>query len=79
MRNRNAVVVAGAKASWGEVGRAIVVLRPSYRFDQAALLAYGRERLARYKLPKSVVVVDSIPKTAAGKVDRLLLQQQYGA
>jgi fatty-acyl-CoA synthase len=63
---------------WGEVGRAIVVLRPDQRFDPAALLAYGRERLARYKLPKSVVVVDSIPKTAAGKVDRLLLQQQYG-
>jgi fatty-acyl-CoA synthase len=63
---------------WGEVGRAIVVLRPDQRFDPAALLAYGRERLARYKLPKSVVVVDSIPKTAAGKVDRLVLQQQYG-
>ncbi|MDZ4720478.1 MAG: long-chain fatty acid--CoA ligase [Roseiflexaceae bacterium] len=67
-----------ADPTWGEVGRAIIVVRPTHRFDQAAFLAYGRERLAGYKLPKSVVVVDSIPKTAAGKVDRLWLKQQYG-
>lgn len=72
-------LIGVADPIWGEVGRAIVVLRPGHRFDQAALLAYGRERLARYKLPKSVVVVDSIPKTAAGKVDRRFLQEQYGS
>lgn len=64
--------------TWGEVGRALVVLRPGSRFDRESFLAYGRKRLARYKLPKSVVVVDTLPKTAAGKVDRRLLQEQYG-
>jgi fatty-acyl-CoA synthase len=64
--------------TWGEVGRALVVIRPGHTIEQEDLLSYGRERLARYKLPKSMVVVDSLPRTAAGKIDRLLLQQRYG-
>ena len=74
-----AVVLIGVPdEKWGEVGRAIVVLRDSERPDPEALLQYARERLARYKVPKSVVYVQSLPMTGAGKVDKLALQQQYG-
>jgi fatty-acyl-CoA synthase len=61
---------------WGEVGRAVVVARGA--LDPEALLAFLRERLARYKVPKSVVVVDALPRTAAGKLDRRALSARHG-
>lgn len=64
--------------TWGEVPRAIVVARPGARLDPDDLLAFGRERLARFKLPKSMVVVDSLPRTGAGKIDKELLKKLYG-
>lgn len=62
---------------WGEVGRAIVV--PRGALDPAALLEFLRERLARYKVPKSVVLVDALPRTAAGKLDKRALSALHGA
>ena len=43
-----------------------------------AILAYCRERLAKYKVPKRVVFVDALPLTGAGKVDKRTLQERYG-
>lgn len=63
--------------TWGEVGRAIVVPAAN---DASAddLLDYARERLAGYKVPKSVVFVDELPQTGAGKVDKQALEERYG-
>lgn len=46
--------------------------------DEAGLIAFLRERLARYKVPKSVVFVDALPKTGAGKIDKKALVERYG-
>jgi acyl-CoA synthetase (AMP-forming)/AMP-acid ligase II len=51
---------------WGEVGRAVVVRRGSVTADE--LLAFLRDRLAGYKVPKSVRFVDELPRSATGKV-----------
>ncbi len=56
---------------WGEVGRAVVVARGI--LDPADLLAFMRARRAGYKIPKSVVQQDALPRTAAGKLDRRTL------
>ncbi|RME10045.1 MAG: long-chain fatty acid--CoA ligase, partial [Ardenticatenia bacterium] len=64
---------------WGEVGRAVVVCRAGQSLTAEALLAWLRERLAGYKVPKSVVFVDELPKTGAGKVDKQALVRQFGA
>ncbi len=66
-----AAVVGVPHETWGEVGRAFIVVAAGY--DEAALRAYLAERLARYKLPRSIVVVDALPLTAIGKIDKKLL------
>ncbi len=53
---------------WGEVPVAVIVRRPDAPLDTAAILALFEDRLARFKHPKRIVFVDSLPKTALGKV-----------
>jgi len=68
-----AALIGVADAKWGEVGRAFVVLRPGHSLAEADLLAYLRERLAGYKVPKSVIFLPELPKTGAGKIDKKVL------
>jgi acyl-CoA synthetase (AMP-forming)/AMP-acid ligase II len=55
-------------AKYGEEVAAAVVLRGNA--DEAELIAHCRERLAAFKVPKSIYLVTSIPRTASGKVQR---------
>jgi fatty-acyl-CoA synthase len=62
------VVVTGVEdAEFGQRLRAHVVRRPGAEVDETQLLAHVRERLARYKLPREVVFLEEIPRTATGK------------
>ncbi len=61
---------------WGEVGRAVVVLKPGARLDEAAVLAYCNGKLASYKMPRSVVFVDALPRNATGKLLKRELRDQ---
>jgi len=70
---REIAVVGVPDAHWGEVGRAYVVLAAGARLDPEALHAFGRARLARFKLPASFVAVPALPRTASGKVQKHLL------
>lgn len=63
---------------WGEAGRAVVVLKPGEELSQEELISWLRERMAHYKVPKSVVFVAGLPKTGAGKVDKQRLLALYG-
>jgi len=67
-------VIGVPDEKWGEVGRAIVVLRPGATAEPADLLAFLDGRIARYKIPKSVVFADALPRTASGKVVKRLLR-----
>jgi acyl-CoA synthetase (AMP-forming)/AMP-acid ligase II len=55
--------------TWGEEVAAAVVLREPA--TEAELIAYCRDRLSDFKCPKKIYIVDSIPRTATGKVQRL--------
>jgi len=68
-----AAVVGIPDEKWGEVGRACLVLAPGADWDEAAFHAFLEERLAKYKLPRQIVVLDELPKTAIGKLDKKLL------
>ena len=67
-----AAVVGVPHETWGEVGRAFLVVDKDY--DEADLKAFLDERLARYKLPRSIVLLDALPLTAIGKLDKKLLE-----
>ncbi len=60
---------------WGEVGRAFVVVRREQELDEPTLLAHLDGRLARYKLPRSVVFVPELPHNASGKLLKSRLRE----
>ncbi len=68
-----AAVVGVPHETWGEVGRAFLVVAEGY--DEDDLKAFLDERLARYKLPRSIVLLDALPLTAIGKLDKKLLEK----
>lgn len=72
-------VIGVPDEKWGEVGRAIVVLHPGAQVTAEEILAFCRGRLASYKVPKSVIFVEELPKTGANKVDKEQLRKLYGA
>ena len=63
----------------GDVGRAYVIPRAGTAPDPDELIAYCRERLANYKVPRSVVVVDDLPRNAGGKVVKPELRAAFRA
>jgi len=67
---REAAVVGVPDAYRGEGLVAYVTAAPGTALDTAALLEWLAERLVRYKLPKAIVELDALPKTAVGKIDK---------
>jgi fatty-acyl-CoA synthase len=63
-----AAVVGMPDERWGEVPRAVVVLRPNCEATGAQLIAFCAGHLARFKVPKKVDFMDALPRTASGKV-----------
>lgn len=76
-----AAVVGLPHPRWGEAITGIVVLKTGARFDEAALLAHCRERLAGFKVPKAIIAWDEFPRTGTGKIQkhvtRSRLQELY--
>ena len=64
---------------WGEAVKAVVVLKPGFDFDADSIIAFARTRIAAYKAPKSVDLVDVLPRNASGKILRRLLREPYWA
>jgi fatty-acyl-CoA synthase len=73
-----AAVVAGPDSMWGEVPVAFVTLRPGASADEATLVAYAREHLARFKAPKRIVFGE-LPKTGTGKIQKFVLRDRARA
>jgi acyl-CoA synthetase (AMP-forming)/AMP-acid ligase II len=72
-----AAVVARPDARLGETPVAMVELREPSAVDADALVAYLRERLARYEIPTEIAVVDTIPRTPSGKADLGAIQDYF--
>jgi len=70
-----AAVVGVADAKWGETVCACIVRAPGATLDEAGVLALFKDRLARYKHPRRVLFMDTLPKTAMGKVQKFELRR----
>jgi fatty-acyl-CoA synthase len=62
---------------WGEAVKAVVVPAQGDSVDAASIIAWARERIARFKVPRSVDVVAELPRNASGKVLRRELREPY--
>jgi HIP---CoA ligase len=60
----------------GEVGKAFVVAKPGAKLDEATVIAYTREYLAKFKTPQSVEFIDVLPRNPGGKVVKPLLRER---
>ena len=73
------VAVVGVRDErWGEVGLAVIVAAPGWSVTLETLSDAIGGRLARYKHPKHVVVVDTLPRNVTGKVDKTALRAEHG-
>lgn len=73
-------VIGVPDSRWGEVGRAVVVQSAEGRsLDEAAVLGWLQGKLAKYKIPKSVVFADGLPRNAGGKLLRPEIRGRWGA
>jgi fatty-acyl-CoA synthase len=66
-------------AEWGETGVAVVVLAAGESATADELLAFLKDKLARYKQPRRVFFWDELPKSGYGKVPKHLIRQQLYA
>jgi acyl-CoA synthetase (AMP-forming)/AMP-acid ligase II len=69
-------VISVPDARMGEVVGACIVLSPGHSLTLEELSLWTRERLANFKLPRHLFIVQDIPKTALGKTQKFLLRQQ---
>lgn len=75
---REVCVIGVPDEKWGEVGKAVVSLKPGMTIDKAGILAALNGKLARYKIPKYVTFVEDIPKNNVGKIVVHEIQKLYG-
>lgn len=72
-----AAVIGVPHAKWGETVWAMVTPRAGAQLSSERILEHLQGRLARYKQPSRVIVLQELPKNGAGKVDKLALQRRY--
>ncbi|MBL0000150.1 MAG: fatty acid--CoA ligase [Sphingomonadales bacterium] len=62
---------------WGEAVKAVCVPKPGAEIDEADVIAWARERIAGFKVPKSIDVIAALPRNASGKILRKDLRAPY--
>jgi fatty-acyl-CoA synthase len=71
-----AAVVGVPDEQYGERPKAFVVLSPGESADEATLIDHVKSKIARYKAPKAVEIVEELPKTSTGKIQKFELREK---
>jgi fatty-acyl-CoA synthase len=72
-----AAVIGVPHDRWGEVGLAVLAVEPGTELDRTAVVEYCVERLAKFKIPNDIAVVDALPRNATGKVLKRELRARF--
>ena len=75
---QDAALIGLPDEKWGEIGLMIVACKPGEPVSAEELLQFCQGRLARYKIPKRIQFVDTLPYSPYGKVMKAELKQQFG-
>ncbi len=70
-------VIGIPDAQWGEAVKAVCVPKPGHTVDPESVIAWTRERLAGFKVPKSIDIIAALPRNASGKILRKDLRAPY--
>jgi fatty-acyl-CoA synthase len=62
---------------WGETVCAVIEPKPGANVDETEIISYCSSHLASYKKPTSVQVVEELPRTMSGKVQKFILREQF--
>lgn len=74
-----AAVIGVPSAQWGEVGIAIIAVKPGHSITAAEIHAHCKANLAIYKWPRLIRYVDALPRTAIGKIHKPTLRKNFGS
>jgi fatty-acyl-CoA synthase len=72
-----AAVIGVPDAQWGEVGMAIVAVKPGQSLTETDVLAHCTKNLARFKCPRLIRFVDALPRNATGKIHKPTLRKTF--
>jgi fatty-acyl-CoA synthase len=72
-----AACIAVPDEQWGEAPMVIVALKEGANATEAELIEFCRERMAHFKCPRRVAFIDSLPRTATGKIQKHVLRNSY--
>ncbi|MFM5917809.1 MAG: fatty acid--CoA ligase [Novosphingobium sp.] len=72
-------VISIPDEKWGEAVKAVVVPKPGHTIDSDSVMNWARERVAGFKVPKSVDVIEALPRNPSGKILRRSLREPYWA
>ncbi|REJ10478.1 long-chain-fatty-acid--CoA ligase [Halobacillus trueperi] len=72
-----AAVVAVPDEKWGEVPHAVVVVKEGETLSEEEVILFCREKLAHFKAPKSVTFIEELPKTASGKIQKVVIRKKF--
>jgi fatty-acyl-CoA synthase len=74
-----AAVIGIPNEQWGEVGMAIVAVKPGHTLRPEEIHAHCQANLARFKCPRLIEFVDALPRNATGKIHKPTLRQKFNA
>ena len=75
----DAAVIGVPSEQWGEVGMAIIAVKPGHAITEADINAHCAANLARFKRPHVIKFVDALPRNATGKIHKPTLRKDFGA
>jgi len=75
----DAAVIGLPHEYWSEIVTAVVVPAPGQEVTEAGVIAFCKENLAGYKVPKKVIVVEELPRNPSGKIIKKQLRERFAA